>query len=94
MTPQEDAKIRIPASSVIAEEAYHHFPGTTAMVCCLTLYNGFTVLGTSTCICADTFDEEIGRRLAREQAVRKVLELEGYKQLNPDALLISGKSNR
>ena len=46
--------------------------------CVLVMQNGFTVTGESTCADSENFDAEIGRRIAREDAVRKVWALEGY----------------
>lgn len=63
---------------VISGEAYHIFPGTTLTVCCLTLVNGFTVLGESACASPQNFDQEIGQKIAREDAKRKIWALEGY----------------
>lgn len=46
--------------------------------CVLTLKNGFTVTGESACASPENFDAEIGRQIARENAVNKVWMLEGY----------------
>ena len=46
--------------------------------CVLTLRNGFTVTGESACASPENFNAEIGRRIARENAVAKVLPLMGY----------------
>jgi hypothetical protein len=64
--------------SVIVGEAYHLFEGTTLTVCCLTLKNGFNVIGTSAAVSLANFDEELGRKIARANAKDKVWELEGY----------------
>lgn len=64
--------------AVIADEKYHVFPGTTLTVCCLVLINGYTVTGESAAASPDNFDEEIGRRIARENARQKIWGLEGY----------------
>ena len=40
--------------------------------CVLVLRNGFTVTGESTCASPENFDAEIGRQIARENAVDKV----------------------
>lgn len=64
--------------SAIAGEDYHVFPGTTVTVCCLKLQNGFTVVGESACASPDNFDEELGRKIARENARNKIWALEGY----------------
>ena len=47
-------------------------------VCVLTLRNGFVVTGESSCVSLENFDEEIGNKIARENAENKIWELEGY----------------
>ena len=46
--------------------------------CVLTLRNGFTVTGESACASPKNFDAEIGRKIARENAINKVWPLMGY----------------
>ena len=46
--------------------------------CVLVLKNGFTVTGESACVSRKNFNAEIGRRIARENAVAKVWPLMGY----------------
>ena len=46
--------------------------------CVLVLKNGFTVTGESACASPENFDAEIGRRVARENAVNKMWPLLGY----------------
>ncbi len=46
--------------------------------CVLVLRNGFTVTGESACASPENFDAEIGRKIARENAVQKIWMLEGY----------------
>ena len=46
--------------------------------CVLVLKNGFTVTGESACASPENFDAEIGRKVARENAVAKVWPLMGY----------------
>ena len=46
--------------------------------CVLVLRNGFTVTGESACVSPENFDAEIGRRVARENAVNKLWPLLGY----------------
>lgn len=62
----------------IVREDYHVFPETTLTVCCLHLRNGFTVTGESACASPANFDEELGRKLARDSARNKIWALEGY----------------
>lgn len=47
-------------------------------ICVLVLQNGFTVRGESACASKDNFDEELGRALARKDAVNKIWALIGY----------------
>jgi len=46
--------------------------------CVLVLRNGFTVTGESACASPENFDAEIGRNVARENAVQKIWSLMGY----------------
>ena len=46
--------------------------------CVLVLWNGYSVVGQSACADPANFDEELGRRLARADAVSKVWPLMGY----------------
>lgn len=46
--------------------------------CVLVLRNGFTVTGESACASPENFDKEIGRKVARTNAVSKVWPLMGY----------------
>lgn len=46
--------------------------------CVLVLRNGFTVTGESACVSPENFDVEIGRKIARQDAVAKIWPLMGY----------------
>jgi hypothetical protein len=46
--------------------------------CVLVLRNGFTVTGESACASPENFDAEVGRKIARANAVNKVWPLMGY----------------
>lgn len=46
--------------------------------CVLVLKNGFTVTGESACASPENFNAEIGRKIARQNAVAKVWPLMGY----------------
>lgn len=46
--------------------------------CVLVLRNGFTVTGESACASPENFNAEIGRKVARQNAVNKVWPLMGY----------------
>lgn len=47
-------------------------------ICVLVLRNGFTVLGKSACASPESFDAELGRKIARADAVNQIWALEGY----------------
>jgi hypothetical protein len=64
--------------SVIADKTFHVFGDTCLTVCCLTLKNGFTVTGESACASPENFNQEIGEKIAFEQARNKIWMLEGY----------------
>ena len=46
--------------------------------CVLVLRNGFTVTGESACASPENFDAEIGRKIARQNAVAKIWPLLGF----------------
>lgn len=46
--------------------------------CVLVLENGFTITGESACASPENFDAELGRKIARQNAVNKIWPLEGY----------------
>ena len=46
--------------------------------CVLILRNGFTVTGESACVSPENFDAELGRKIARQNAIAKVWPLMGY----------------
>ena len=47
--------------------------------CVLVLRNGFTVTGESACASSENFDADIGRRIARQNAVQKIWPLLGFR---------------
>ncbi len=70
------------------DKGYAHFPlvkkasqsGPLGLLtfCVLELRNGFIVTGESACASPENFDPEIGRKIARENAVQKIWPLMGY----------------
>jgi len=71
LTPSDiDAKIK--------DVQYYLFPGTTLMVCAMTLTNGFVVTGESASASPENFNLTIGRKIAFEKARDKIWSLEGY----------------
>lgn len=66
------------ADGAIATGDDYHDSLALLTFCVLTLQNGFTVTGESACASPENFDAEIGRKIARENAVDKIWMLEGY----------------
>lgn len=79
------------ADGVLGEWQYRHdtdavpAPSPTMTVplqlltfCVLTLQSGFTVTGESACASPENFDAELGRKIARQNAINKVWPLMGY----------------
>lgn len=67
---------------VNAAEASEGGPGNPLALltfCVLVLRNGFTVTGESACASPENFDAEIGRTIARDNAVKKVWPLLGFR---------------
>lgn len=62
----------------IVSEAYYVFPGTSMTICCLTLRNGYNVIGESAAVSVENFNEEIGRKIAKDNARQKIWALEAY----------------
>lgn len=57
---------------------YMVMPGSRLTVCCLTLRNGFQVVGWSSCVDPANFNEQKGQQIALDMAKDKVWELEAY----------------
>ena len=68
---------------------FHLFRGTSHMVCCATLSNGFTVIGESACADPKKFDLNLGQKYAREDVENKIAGFLAYGQA--EKLLIGGK---
>ena len=55
------------------------FPSISMLTfCVLVLRNGFTVTGESACASPENFDAELGRKIARQNAVSKMWPLMAY----------------
>src|SRR5574340_1120242 len=48
-------------------------------MCVLVLKNGFTVTGESACASPENFDAELGRKIARQNAVQKIWPRMGFR---------------
>lgn len=61
----------------IKEVSYQRY-GDTGTLYVLTLNNGYTVTGTSGCIDPSIFNEDVGQRVAYDNAFNKIWEILGY----------------
>lgn len=64
--------------NTIVNKTFTVLPSGKCTVCELTLKNGFTVRGESSCVSIENFDEEIGNSISFENAREKIWVLEGY----------------
>lgn len=62
----------------IRKAQYLNIPGSTTVICYLTMQNGFTVLGQSACVDPKEYNVALGEKYAYEDAVEKIWQLEGY----------------
>ena len=63
----------------IKDAQYVVLPDGRTTICILTLDNGFTVRGESSCVSKENFDAEIGQKYAFADARRKVWPLLGFR---------------
>lgn len=70
---------------VLGEELRHSRPAAVyesalslLTFCVLVLRNGFTVTGESACASPENFDADVGKKIARANAVNKIWPLMGY----------------
>ena len=70
------------ADGVVPDEFQPSVPANHPLslltLCVLVLKNGFTVTGESACASPENFDAELGRKIARQNAVSKIWTLMGY----------------
>ena len=52
--------------------------GEKTVVCCLTIANGFEVIGAAHCVDPKHFNEEVGRAWSKVDAMDKVLMIDGF----------------
>ncbi|MDQ5960142.1 MAG: hypothetical protein QG592_1224, partial [Pseudomonadota bacterium] len=66
-------------SSSMAEFSKGSMKGLNVITfCVIVLRNGFAVTGESACASPENFSAEIGRKIARDNAVNKIWPLMGY----------------
>lgn len=64
--------------NIVVREIFFSVPESTMTICVLELENGFNVTGESAWVDPANYDAEVGRDIARRNAVEKVWQLEGY----------------
>lgn len=62
----------------IVSETYTRLPSGKVLVCELILENGFSVRGEAAVVDVANFDEDIGRKISKENAVKQIWQIEGY----------------
>jgi hypothetical protein len=62
----------------IVSETYTILPSGKVLVCELVLENGFSVRGEAAVVSKENFNEEIGRKISKENAINSIWQLEGY----------------
>lgn len=75
-------KLRVASSDIDeaiieGEIQYHRFPGTTTIVCCISLHSGINVIGESAAVSKEKFNEEVGRLVAFKHAKDRLWSLLG-----------------
>lgn len=84
VTPQRIEEVIAEEYFFTAASALKGTPGESSppcqllTFCVLVLKNGFTVTGESACASPENFNAEIGRKVARTNALNKIWPLEGY----------------
>ncbi len=65
--------------NAVKSDVYVVLPDERTTICMLTLDNGFTVRGESSCVCRENFDTAEGQKYARADAIKKVWPLLGFR---------------
>lgn len=63
----------------IVHETYTILPNGRTTICQLTLKNGYSVEGSSSCVNIANFNKELGEKYSREHAVREIWPLLGFR---------------
>lgn len=70
VTPQD-------VQDAIVNKTFTLLPDGRTTICQLTLYNGFTVYGSSACVSIENYNQELGERYSEEKAIDRVWEVLG-----------------
>lgn len=61
----------------VVGETFTLLPDGRTTICQLTLYNGFTVYGSSACVAIENYDQALGEKYSKEKAFDRVWEVLG-----------------
>ena len=64
--------------SKLREVCYILLPDGKTTICQLYMANGYTILGTSSCVDPTKYNQALGEKYAYEDAINKAWPLEGY----------------
>lgn len=64
--------------SKIVSETFTTLPSGKTIICELILKNGFSVRGESSVVDISNFIQDIGEQIARDNAIDKIWQIEGY----------------
>lgn len=78
LTPDDLEAVVTGELYIIPREMDAPFKDSTLTICILRLKNGYEVVGKAACVCPANFDAEIGRKIARQDAINQLWALEGY----------------
>ncbi|WP_169513646.1 Gp49 family protein [Fodinicurvata sediminis] len=62
----------------VRDAQYTVLPNSTVTICNITLDNGYSVRGESACVDPANYDADIGRKIAHDDAFRKLWPLFGF----------------
>ena len=79
MSPNTAAVFADQLEAEIAHETYTVLPNGRTTICQLTLKNGYSVEGSSSCVNIANFNKELGEKYSRERAVREIWPLLGFR---------------
>jgi len=65
-------------TDTILYSEYFRVTNTTTTICALHLKNGYVVVGKSAAVSMSNFDEELGKKIAFDDARNQIWALEGY----------------
>ena len=64
--------------SVIISKTFTNLPSGKCMICEITLKNGYTVRGESSCVSPENFNQDIGEKISFDDARDKIWGLKAY----------------